>query len=70
MFGFGEVRTHLGVFFSDAFGLIKGFSLDFWKIDEFSTIWKFSGVLRRRVGIPTQQRKPTPRRGTSTSRSG
>ena len=70
MFGFGEVRTHLGVVFSDAFELIEDFWLDLWKMDEFSTIWKFSRVLRRGVGIPTQLCRPTPRRGTSTSRRG
>ena len=31
MFGFDEVRTHLGVVFSDAFGLFEGFWLDFRK---------------------------------------
>ena len=70
MFCFGEVGTHLGVVFSDAFGLIEGFWLDFWKMDEFNTIWKFSGVLRRDVGIPTLQRRPTPRHGASMLRHG
>ena len=70
MFGFGEVRTHLGVVFSDAFRLIEGFWLDFWKMDEFMKIWKFSRVLRCDVRIPTQQRRPMPRRGTSTPRRG
>ena len=31
MFGFGWVRTHLGVVFGDAFGLFWGFWLDLWK---------------------------------------
>ena len=31
MFGFGWVRTHLGVVFGDAFGLFWGSWLDFWK---------------------------------------
>ena len=31
MFGFGRVRTHLGVVFGDVFGLFLGFWLDFWK---------------------------------------
>ena len=31
MFGFGEVRTHLRVVFSDALGLFEGFGLNFLK---------------------------------------
>ena len=53
MFGFGEVKTHLEVVFSDAFRLIEGLWLDLWKIDEFNTIWKFSRVLHRDIRIPT-----------------
>ena len=31
MFGFGWVRTHLGVILSDALGVFKSFGFDFWK---------------------------------------
>ena len=53
MFGFGEVRTHLRVVFSDAFGLIKGFWLDFWK----------NGRNQQNLG---NFRGPTPRRRDPT----
>ena len=31
MFGFGWVKTHLGVVFGDVYGLFWVFELDFWK---------------------------------------
>ena len=70
MFGFGEVRTYLGVVFIDALGLFEGFWLDLWKMEEISKIWAISGVLRRDIGIPKQQRRSTPRRGMSTLQHG
>ena len=53
MFGFGEVRIHLGVVFSDAFGLIKGFLLDFL-------------TNRRNQQNPDNFGGPTPRRRDPT----
>ena len=52
------------VMFLDYFG---GFGLDFWKKKgrNHQNLGNI-GVLRRGVGIPMQQRRPTPRRGTST----
>ena len=49
MFGFGWVRTHLGVVFGDAFGVFEVFGCIFGKMDEMSKIWASSGVLRRSV---------------------
>ena len=54
MFCFGWVRTHLGVAFGDAFGLIEGFGRISGKMEEISKIWTNYGVLRRGVGIPMQ----------------
>ena len=52
MFGFGWVRTHLGVVFSDAFELLWGFWLDLWKKGRNQQIWENFGVLCSGVGIP------------------
>ena len=52
MFGFGWVRTHLGVVFGDAFGLLWGFWLDFWKKGQNQQLWANFEVLRLGVGIP------------------
>ena len=38
MVGFGEVRTHLGVVFSDAFGIFEGFGWISGKIEEIRKI--------------------------------
>ena len=63
MFGFGEVRTHLGVVFSDSFGLIEGFWLDFWKNRQNEqNLGNFGGPKSRRKD-PIQQRRSTPRHG-------
>ena len=68
MIGFGWFRTHLGVFFSDAFGLLWGFWLNFWKRGRNQQIWANFEVLRRGVGIPRSNVGPhqgvaCPRRG-------
>ena len=66
MFGFGWVRTHLGVVFGDSFGLLWGFWLDFKKKGTKSTnLGKFRGSTPRRRD-PMQQRRSMPRRGMST----
>ena len=54
MFGVGWVRTQLGVVFGDAFGLIEGFWLDFWKNGiNYQNLGKLRGpTLRHRD--PTQ----------------
>ena len=52
MFGFGWVRTRLGVVFGDSFGLFLGFGCIYGKMDEIKKIWAISGVLRRGVRIP------------------
>ena len=44
--------NHLGVVFSDAFGLFFGFWLDFWKNGTKSANLGNFGVLSRSVGIP------------------
>ena len=49
MFGFGWVRTHLGVVFGDAFGVFKVFGWISRKMGEMSKIWASSGVLRHGV---------------------
>ena len=56
MFGFGWVRTHLGVVFGDAFGFFLGFWMDFGKRDEISKSRQFRGPTPR-------HRDPTQRRG-------
>ena len=65
MFGFGWVRTHLGVVFGDAFGVFCWIS---GKRDEISKIWANFGVLRRDVGIPCSN--VGPRQGIACPRSG
>ena len=52
MFGFSWVRTHLGVVFSDAFGLFWGFLVGFLEIGTKSANLGNFGVLRHGVGIP------------------
>ena len=66
MFGFGEVRTHLGVVFSDTFGLFEGFWLDLWKNGQNQqNLGNFRGPTQQ-CREPTQQRRSKIRRGTST----
>ena len=68
MFGYGWVRTRLGLVFSDAFGLFWGFWLDFWKNGRNQqNLGKF-GVLCRDVGIP--RRNVGPRQGMARPRRG
>ena len=43
MFGFGCVRTHLGVVFGEDFGLFWSFGLISGKMEERSKIWAFRG---------------------------
>ena len=70
MFGFGWVRTHLRVFFGDAFGLFWGFWFDLWKNGlNQQNLGNFGGPTPRRRD-PTQQRRSTPRHGMSTLRRG
>ena len=52
MFGFGWVRTHLGVVFGDAFGITLGFLVGFLEKGTKSANLGCFGVLRRGVGIP------------------
>ena len=68
MFGFGEVRTHLGVVFSDAFGIFEGLGWISEKIEEIRKIWAMSGVLRRGVVIP--RRSEGQRQGVACPRHG
>ena len=57
------IRTQLGVVFGDVFGLFWVFSLISRKMDEISkNLGKLQGPTSRRRD-PTQQRRPTPRRG-------
>ena len=58
MFCFGEVRTHLGVVFSGAFGIFEGFSWIYGKIEEIRKIWAMSRVLRQDVGTPRRSEGP------------
>ena len=68
MFGFGEVRTHLGVVFSDSFGIFEGFGRISGKIEEIIRIWAMSGVLRCGVGTP--HRSKGPHHGMACPRDG
>ena len=64
MFGFGEVRTHLGVVFRDAFGLIKGFLVRFlkkWK--KASKFGKCRGAKLPRSSVGPHQGVARPHRG-------
>ena len=70
MFGFGWVRTHLGVVFGEAFGLFWNLGLIFGKKGRNQQNLAKFRVLRHDVGIPAQQCKPTLRRGMSTPRCG
>ena len=67
MFGFGWVRTHLGVVFGVAFDYFGVFGWISGNRDEISKSKKFRGPTPRRRD-PTQQRRSTPRRGMSTPR--
>ena len=68
MFGFGWVRTHLGVVFGDAFGLFWGFGWIYGKSDEISKIWANFRVLHHDVGIPRSS--VGPRQGVACPRHG
>ena len=68
MFGFGEVRTHLGVVFGDACGLFWVFSWIYEQRDEINKIWANYKVLRYGVGIP--RNSVGPRRGVACPRRG
>ena len=75
MFGFGEVRTHLGVVFNDAFGLFEVFGWISEKMDEIRKIWAISGVLHRGVGtlcssLGPRQGVACPRRNVAKRRLG
>ena len=70
MFGFCEVRTHLGVVFSDALGLFEGFGLNFWKNGPNKQNLGNCGGPTQRRSDPTPQRRPTQRCGTRTSQRG
>ena len=63
------VMNHLGVVFSDAFGLFWGFGWIFGKMDEISKFGQFRGPTSR-CRDPTQQHKSTLRHGMSTPRRG
>ena len=70
MFGSSEVRTHLGVVFSDTFGLFEGFWLDFWKNGlNQQNLGNFGGPTPR-YRDPKQQCRSMPKRGMSTPRRG
>ena len=62
MFGFGWVRTHLGVVFGCAFGLCWVFGWISRTMDEISKSGQFRGPMPRRKD-PRQRRRSTPRRG-------
>ena len=63
MFGFGCVRTHLGVVFSEAFGLLWVFGWISEKKGRNQQIWANFGVLRHDVRIPRST--VGPRRGVA-----
>ena len=63
MFGFGWVRTHLGVVFGEAFRLFWSFGLISGKRDKIYKIRANFGVLLRGVGIPRSS--VGPRRGVA-----
>ena len=75
MFGFGWVRTHLGVVFYDAFVVFEVFGWISGKMDEMSKTLASSRVLRHgvvtlhsnvgpRQGVACPRRRATPRRST------
>ena len=68
MFGFGWVRTHLGVILSDAFGSFKFLDGFLEKWTNWSKIWARSRVLRRGEGTP--HRSEGPRHVVACSRRG
>ena len=75
MFGFGWVRTHLEVVFGDAFGLLWGFWLEFWKNGQNQQVWANFEVLRHGVRIPRSSIGPRqgvvcPHRGVAKRRLG
>ena len=70
MFGFGWVRTHLGVVFGDVYGFFWVFELDFWKNGPNEQNLGNCGGPTPRRSDPTQRRRPTPRRGMPTPRCG
>ena len=66
MFGFGWVRTHLGVVFNDVFGLFWIFLVRFLEKGTKSANLSNFGVLRHGVGIPRSN--IGPRQGVACPR--